>query len=134
LKIGTRGDIDPARYVVSDLRAKAADGVMVPLSLVQPKDAKGTQIAIVEAYGSYGISELADFSARRAAAMRQGITYGVCHARGGGELGEAWRLWRTPDRQRDHGEGQALHHRRLRRRHHDGTCADRAPGSVRRRA
>jgi prolyl oligopeptidase len=92
LKIGTRGDIDPARYVVSDLRAKAADGVMVPLSLVQPKDAKGTQIAIVEAYGSYGISELADFSARRAAAMRQGITYGVCHARGGGELGEAWRL------------------------------------------
>jgi prolyl oligopeptidase len=65
---------------------------MVPLSLVQPKDAKGTQVAIVEAYGSYGISELADFSARRAAAMRQGITYGVCHARGGGELGEAWRL------------------------------------------
>jgi prolyl oligopeptidase len=92
LKIGTRGDIDPARYVVSDLRAKAADGVMVPLSLVQPKDAKGAQITIVEAYGSYGISELADFSARRAAAMRQGITYGICHARGGGELGEAWRL------------------------------------------
>jgi len=92
LKIGTRGDIDPSHYVVSDLRAKAGDGVMVPLSLVQPKDAKGAQITIVEAYGSYGISELADFSARRAAAMRQGITYGVCHARGGGELGEAWRL------------------------------------------
>jgi prolyl oligopeptidase len=24
--------------------------------------------------------------------MRQGITYGVCHVRGGGELGEQWRL------------------------------------------
>jgi prolyl oligopeptidase len=64
--------------------------------LVQPKDPpkelKGPQIAIIEAYGSYGISELADFSVRRAAAMSQGITYGVCHVRGGGELGEEWRL------------------------------------------
>jgi prolyl oligopeptidase len=92
LKIGAHGDISPSKYLVSDLNAKAHDGVMVPLSLVQPKDAKGAQIIILEAYGSYGISELADFSVRRAAAMRQGITYGVCHVRGGGELGEAWRL------------------------------------------
>jgi len=92
LKIGTRGDIDPAKYSVSDLEAPAADGVRVPLSLVEPKNAKGPQITLMEAYGSYGISELADFSVRRAAAMRQGITYGICHVRGGGELGEAWRL------------------------------------------
>ncbi len=92
LGIGTHGDIDVADYVVSDLDAKAQDGVMVPLSLVQPKGVSGPQITIIEAYGSYGISELADFSTRRAAAMRQGITYGVCHVRGGGELGEAWRL------------------------------------------
>ena len=92
LPIGTRGDIDASGFTVSDLEAKSHDGVMVPLSLVQPKGAKGAQIALVEAYGSYGISELADFSTRRAAAMREGITYGVCHVRGGGELGEAWRL------------------------------------------
>jgi len=92
LKIGAHGDISSSEYVVGDLNAKARDGVMVPLSLVQPKEAKGPQITILEAYGSYGISELADFSVRRAAAMRQGITYGVCHVRGGGELGEAWRL------------------------------------------
>jgi prolyl oligopeptidase len=92
LGIGTKGDIDGANFIVSDLEAKAQDGVMVPLSLVQPKGTKGPQIAIVEAYGSYGISELADFSTRRAAAMKQGISYGVCHVRGGGELGEAWRL------------------------------------------
>jgi prolyl oligopeptidase len=92
LRIGTRGDIDSSKYLVSDLSAKAQDGVQVPLSLVQPKDATGTQITLIEAYGSYGISELADFSVRRAAAMRRGITYGVCHVRGGGELGEAWRL------------------------------------------
>jgi prolyl oligopeptidase len=92
LKIGAHGDIASSEYRVSDLNAKAQDGVMVPLSLVQPKGATGAQITILEAYGSYGISELADFSVRRAAAVRQGITYGVCHVRGGGELGEAWRL------------------------------------------
>ncbi len=92
LRIGTRGDIDPAAFVVSDLTARAHDGTMVPLSLVQPKDVKGPQISLIEAYGSYGISNLADFSVRRAMAMSQGITYGVCHVRGGGELGEAWRL------------------------------------------
>jgi prolyl oligopeptidase len=92
LHIGTRGDIDSANYAVHDLEAPAKDGVKVPLSLIQRKDAKGPQVTLVEAYGSYGISELADFSTRRAAAMRQGITYGVCHVRGGGELGEAWRL------------------------------------------
>jgi prolyl oligopeptidase len=59
---------------------------------VEPKGAAGPQITIIEAYGSYGISELADFSTRRAAAMRNGITYGICHVRGGGELGEQWRL------------------------------------------
>ena len=90
--IGSRGDIDAAAFKVSDLEAKAQDGVMVPLTLIQPAKAAGAQITLVEAYGSYGISELADFSPRRAAVMREGITYGVCHARGGGELGEAWRL------------------------------------------
>ena len=92
LKIGTHGDINAQAFVVSDLSATAADGVMVPLSLVQPRGAAGPQITVIEAYGSYGISELADFSTRRAVAMRNGITYGICHVRGGGELGEAWRL------------------------------------------
>ena len=49
-------------------------------------------MVVIEAYGSYGISNLADFSARRAAFMKEGIAYGICHVRGGGELGEAWRL------------------------------------------
>ena len=92
IELGTRGDFNAGAFKVSDLQAKAKDGVMVPLTLVQPKDAQGAQTTLVEAYGSYGISELADFSLRRAAAMREGISYGVCHVRGGGELGEAWRL------------------------------------------
>lgn len=92
LGIGARGTMDASRYIVSDLEARAPDGVRVPLSLIQPRDKPKPQIVMLEAYGSYGISELADFSPRRAAAMQEGITYGVCHVRGGGELGEAWRL------------------------------------------
>ena len=92
LHIGIAGDIDPHAFTVSDLEAKASDGAMVPLSLVQPKGAPTPQIAVIEAYGSYGISNLADFSTRRAAFMKEGIAYGICHVRGGGEKGEAWRL------------------------------------------
>ena len=92
LHLGVHGDIKAQDFRVSDLQARAADGVRVPLSLIQPIDAKGPQITVVEAYGSYGISELADFSPRRATMMREGVSYGVCHVRGGGELGEAWRL------------------------------------------
>jgi prolyl oligopeptidase len=90
--LGVKGDIDPAAFQVSDLEARARDGVMVPLTLIQKRGATGPQVTVIEAYGSYGISNLADFSTRRAAMFREGIAYGLCHARGGGELGEAWRL------------------------------------------
>jgi prolyl oligopeptidase len=90
--LGVKGDIDPAAFAVADQWATAKDGVKVPYTLVQPKGAKGPGVTIVEAYGSYGISNLADFSPRRAAAMKEGINYAICGVRGGGELGEAWRL------------------------------------------
>lgn len=92
LKLGVKGDIDAARFTVSDLAAKAKDGVEVPFSLIRPKANTGAAITLVEAYGSYGVSELADFSSRRAPVLKEGINYVVCHVRGGGELGEAWRL------------------------------------------
>jgi prolyl oligopeptidase len=92
LRLGVRGDIDPKDFQVSDLKARARDGVEVPLSLIQPRGVSGPQPTVVEAYGSYGISNLADFSTRRAQMMKEGISYAICHVRGGGELGEAWRL------------------------------------------
>jgi len=81
--LGVRGDIDPAQFKVSDLEAKGHDGVMVPYALVRPANATGPGVTVVEAY---------DFSTRRAAMMKEGINYAVCAVRGGGELGEAWRL------------------------------------------
>jgi prolyl oligopeptidase len=75
-----------------DLEARAKDGVMVPNTLVRPKGAKGPQILLIQAYGSYGISQLANFSLRTASFLEAGGTYASCHVRGGGELGDAWRL------------------------------------------
>lgn len=92
LKIFAVGDMDASQFTVSDLKAKARDGVEVPLSLVQPKGAATPGMVVIEAYGSYGISNLADFSSRRAVFPKEGIAYAVCHVRGGGELGDAWRL------------------------------------------
>lgn len=83
---------DANRYEVSDLEARAKDGVRVPLTLVRPKAAKGPQILLLQAYGAYGISQLADFSLRTASFLDAGGTHASCHVRGGGELGEAWRL------------------------------------------
>jgi prolyl oligopeptidase len=92
LKLGVTPRYDSGRYQVSDLEAKAEDGVMVPNTLVRPKSAKGPQIVVIQAYGSYGISQLADFSPRAASFLEAGGTYASCHVRGGGELGDAWRL------------------------------------------
>ena len=83
---------DPALYEALDLKAKAKDGVQVPLSFVTAKDAKHPRPVMLMAYGSYGISEFPAFGTRTMATLPNGIDYAVCHVRGGGELGEAWRL------------------------------------------
>jgi prolyl oligopeptidase len=65
---------------------------MIPLTIIQPVGAPKPQITLLEAYGSYGYSIVAEFESRRAAVMNEGITYAICHVRGGGELGDDWRL------------------------------------------
>jgi prolyl oligopeptidase len=92
LKVGVTPQFDSGRYEIRDLEAKAEDGVMVPDTLVRPRSAQGAQIIAIQAYGSYGISQLADFSPRAASFLEAGGTYASCHVRGGGELGDAWRL------------------------------------------
>jgi len=92
LHLGTHGDIKPEEFKVSDLEAKAHDGVMVPETLIQPIKSQGPRITVVEAYGSYGISQLADFSQRRGSFVKEGFNSVLCHVRGGGVLGDAWRL------------------------------------------
>ena len=92
LGIEVQGNVNPAKFTVSDRDAKTADGTRVPLTLIQPVGAGQPQMTLVEAYGSYGYSIRAEFSAPRVAVLNEGINYAICHVRGGGELGEAWRL------------------------------------------
>jgi len=92
LKLGSSGSYDPSGFRVRDLEARAHDGARVPLTLAEPVGAQGPQIVLLDAYGAYGISILPEFSPRLIALMREGADYAVCHVRGGGELGEAWRL------------------------------------------
>ena len=140
---------DPSLYEALDLKAKAADGVEVPLSFVTARDAKHPRPVMLMAYGSYGISEFPAFGTRPMVTLPNGIDYAVCHVRGGGELGEAWRLGgkdaNKPNTWRDliacgeqliaarlHDQGQAVHHRRLGRRHHHGPRDGGTAGPVRR--
>jgi prolyl oligopeptidase len=81
----------PEAYVARDLEAPARDGVRVPFSFIRRAHARGPQPLLIMAYGSYGISQFPYFSTRTAAIINEGISYGVCHVRGGGELGEEWR-------------------------------------------
>jgi prolyl oligopeptidase len=83
---------DPGLYEALDLKAKAKDDVEVPLSFVTAKDAKHPRPVMLMAYGSYGISNFPAFGTRTMATLPNGIDYAICHVRGGGELGEAWRL------------------------------------------
>jgi len=83
---------DPSMYEVQDLKAKAADGVEVPLSFVTAKGAKHPRPVLLWAYGSYGISQFPSFGTRTMVTLPNGIDLATCHVRGGGELGEAWRL------------------------------------------
>jgi prolyl oligopeptidase len=92
LKLHATANYDFSRYEISDLEAASQDGVKVPNTLVRPRGAKGPQIVLIQAYGSYGISQLANFSLRTVSFLEAGGTYASCHVRGGGELGDAWRL------------------------------------------
>jgi prolyl oligopeptidase len=76
---------------VDDLEATARDGVRVPLTVISPAHPPPNSPTIVRVYGSYGISELPDFSAPTVEFVHEGGRYAICHVRGG-ELGEAWRL------------------------------------------
>jgi len=85
---------DKTRYETSRVWATARDGVKVPVLIVMKKGTKldGTAPMLLYAYGSYGVSMTPNFSTARLSLVDRGMIYGIALVRGGGELGEKWRL------------------------------------------
>jgi oligopeptidase B len=86
------GGFDPENYAVERLHASAADGVLVPISLVYHKGVRrdGTAPLYLYAYGAYGFSLNPTFSSNRLSLLDRGVVVALAHVRGGGEMGKAW--------------------------------------------
>jgi oligopeptidase B len=87
------GGHDPKSYHSERIWAKAADGVLVPISLVYQKSTfskTGKNPVLLYAYGSYGYSMDAYFSSNRLSLLQRGFVFAIAHIRGGEDLGRAW--------------------------------------------
>jgi prolyl oligopeptidase len=84
--------VDYSDIVSEEVKAKSADGTMVPLSIVHkrgiPMD--GSNPTWLEGYGAYGITIDPVFRPNWLAFLERGGIYAAAHARGGGEYGEDW--------------------------------------------
>lgn len=88
------GGYDPDRFVTRREWATAADGTMVPISLVHRADlaADGDAPCLVYGYGSYEHAVEPTFSSARLSLLERGFVFAIAHVRGGGELGRRWYL------------------------------------------
>ena len=84
--------VDYSDIVSEEVKAKSADGTMVPLSIVHkrgiPMDSSNP--TWLEGYGAYGITIDPVFRPNWLAFLERGGIYAAAHARGGGEYGEDW--------------------------------------------
>ncbi|HWA27955.1 MAG TPA: S9 family peptidase [Lacunisphaera sp.] len=88
------GGFDPKNYRSERLWATVRDGTRVPLSIVYRAgiDRTKPQPLWLYGYGSYGVSMPVAFSSARVSMLDRGVIYVIAHIRGGGELGEEWRM------------------------------------------
>jgi oligopeptidase B len=87
------GGYEPSDYHSERIWAKAADGVLVPISLVYQKSTfskTGKNPVLLYAYGSYGYSMDAYFSSNRLSLLQRGFVFAIAHIRGGEDLGRVW--------------------------------------------
>jgi prolyl oligopeptidase len=75
-----------------EVKAKASDGTMVPLSVVHQRGLKmdGSHPMLLHGYGSYGYTYDPAFDPTSLAWLERGGVVAVAHVRGGGEYGEDW--------------------------------------------
>ncbi len=90
--LSPRPPVDTSRYEAIRTYATARDGTKVPLSILARRGLKrdGSNPALVNAYGSYQISNSPAFNVRGIAFLEQGGVLATAHVRGGGEYGRRW--------------------------------------------
>jgi oligopeptidase B len=76
-------------YVSNRIWVKSGP-VKVPVVLVYKKNVKKKVPLLLEAYGSYGISNDPHFSVARLSLLERGWVVALAHPRGGGEMGWKW--------------------------------------------
>jgi oligopeptidase B len=86
------GGYDPGEYEQHREWAEAADGTLVPISVVARRGTlrDGSAPAVLYGYGSYEHSMDPWFSIPRLSLLDRGFVYAVAHIRGGGEMGRRW--------------------------------------------
>lgn len=92
LQLIPKPDFDYSGYESVEVKAPAADGTMIPLSVVYKKGLvkDGSHPTQLFGYGSYGITMDPAFLARRFPWLNRGGIIAMSHIRGGGEYGEDW--------------------------------------------
>ena len=85
---------DPEHYVVRRLRAQAADGAEIPITVLHRRGAPtdGSAPLLLYGYGAYGLSMPASFSITRLPLVDRGWIFAIAHIRGGSEKGRGWFL------------------------------------------
>lgn len=86
--------VDFSQIESEEVKAKSADGTMVPLSIVHKRGMTldGSHPTWLEGYGSYGITLDPTFRPTQLAFLERGGVFAVAHVRGGGEYGEDWHV------------------------------------------
>ncbi len=81
-----------ADYVTRRLFAPAADGELVPVTLLYKKTTPldGSAPLFLYGYGSYGISIPASFATTRLSLVDRGFIFAIAHVRGGKDKGYRW--------------------------------------------
>ncbi len=85
---------NPSDYVVERLDAPAADGALVPVTLLRRRDTPvdGAAPVLLYGYGAYGITLPADFRTARLSLVDRGFIYAVADVRGSMAKGYQWYL------------------------------------------
>ncbi|WP_242342319.1 prolyl oligopeptidase family serine peptidase [Anaeromyxobacter terrae] len=90
--LATRSPVDLSDAETRREWATSKDGTRVPVTLVLRKGTKldGSAPCLATGYGGYAFSLVPAFDPTLRVWLDHGGVYAVVHARGGGELGEAW--------------------------------------------